>query len=226
MSTRQASLPVNPYAPVRAIQTKFNAILQETETSKKETDEANRERARVEQHLQQLRQKQKELSNQSRIAQEAMGGFHRERAMLLNEQARLQKVLKDERQALEQCCAENDKLASEDTARKEAYCKAMSDANQELSDLLLKQEELRLQKLITVETVPALVATFAHSSPESMEDGGLKLEDAIEALKKATDDYRETLEEEKRLQMQVKGLRARALEKSSSKDSSQQVSTC
>jgi len=228
MTTRPAVFPSNPYAPVRSIQSKFHAILQETQTFQKETDQANRERARVEQHLQQLRQKQKELADQSRVAQEAMGSFHRERAMLLNEQARLRKVLKDERVALEQCCADNDKLASEDTARKEAYCKAMIDASQELSGLLLKQEEHRLQNLITVETVPALLSAFQQTSPESSvgnDSLSSKLEEAIEALKKATDDYNTTVEDEKCLQKQVKDLRARALEKTFNKDSNQRVST-
>ena len=47
----------------------------------------------------------------------------------------------------------------------------------------------------------------------------------IEALKKATDDYNTTAEDEKCLQKQVKDLRARALEKTFNKDSNQRAST-
>lgn len=202
----------------RTIQAKFSALSVEADTFRREADKATQERLRVEQELQALHAKQKEITNQIRVGQDALGSFDREKAALLNEKKRLDAQLQQERTLLEQCCAESDALVSEEVQAKQEFVKELSQANKDLSDLLLGQEDRRLRSLLSVQTVPALLATIQEvSSPDSSDSSsGSELEAAIASLKEETEAYNRNLEHQKHLEEQIATFRQRFLSISAS----------
>jgi hypothetical protein len=183
------------------------------------------------QRLEQLRATQKKLSDEMHTTQGNLGVIHREYAMWKNEKGRLQNVLETERVQLEQCSEESKALQVDQSKHKREFCKAMEALNTELNDLLMQQEDIRMQKMISVESVPALLEYFRKkelTQSQDSEEAKASLLDclqmAVDTLKTATVRYLNQGVIKNELEDSVQMLRARALV-TSDKDDSQKVCT-
>jgi hypothetical protein len=211
----------------------FEQLSRERDALLQSAKQADREREHALARLQELRATQKMLSNHVHVAQETLGVVHRENTMWKNEQARLQQVFQQERKEIQQCVDEGNELRAGETQRKRDFCKKTETLNDELGDLLMQQEDIRSQKMITVESVPVLLEYFQTITVESEDRNGCDtqagaqaladLQAAISDLTNATGSFRDEMSRKKRLEALVQQLRARALQQmSSSKDGAPQ----
>ena len=191
----------------------LSALSREEDAFRQAAAQADRDRLQVEARLRELRTHQKELSQQTRAASDALGAYQKERGLLLQQKERLQQQLQLERGELEQCAEETQQLVAHDTVAKKKFCKEMEELNDELSDLLLQQEELRLQKMIgTPETVAGLrVLLLEEQQPTPTEDEAAAMTDALEALTTANAKFEESLASSKELAVAIETMRGRAL---------------
>lgn len=136
---------------------KFQKWGQERDAFLKEAENANRERERVEKRMEELRAKQTELHEEILHTTNNVGRIHRDREMLTKEKARLEKVYQEEHAELAKCAKDSDDFAMKVKLEKKEYARVMQEMSGELGDLLMKQEDFRLQQLITVETLPVIV---------------------------------------------------------------------
>jgi hypothetical protein len=123
---------------------------------------------------------------------------------------------------------EGNELRAGETQRKRDFCKSMETLNKDLADLLMQQEDIRLQKMIAVESAPALLSYFLTKSEnrdDSDEQAGAQaladLHAAVNDLTNATSNFQDAMSQKKRLEEMVQQLRARALQETSSKDGEQ-----
>jgi hypothetical protein len=168
------------------------------------------------------------LSIRVHVANETLGVVHRELTMYKNEQARLQQVMHHERAEIQQCVDEGNELRAGETQRKRDFCKSMETLNKDLADLLMQQEDIRLQKMISVESAPVLLSYFLAKTTavesEKRDDlfdkqaGAQALGDlhaAISDLANATDNPGRSVSSERARRM-IQQLRSRALQQASS----------
>ena len=145
----------------------LSALARDEDAFRKGAANADRERTLMEARLRELRAQQKELSKETTKAADAVGAYEKERGMLLQKKQRLQQQLKVERGELEQCAEESKQLATKDNAAKTKFCKTMEELNDELSDLLMQQEELRVQKMIGCPDTIAALTEHLEAQPET-----------------------------------------------------------
>lgn len=136
----------------------FEAWSREESSFRAATEQADRERQRLEGILSQLRVQQKKLSSDTRESSDLLGRFHRECGLLHQEKDRLLHQLKEERALLEQCARETDEYLLQETAAKKLFCQEMESLNSELANSLSSQEDAFFQMMMCVETVSALQA--------------------------------------------------------------------
>lgn len=197
----------------------FQAWEDEIASLQASTERAHRDYVTVETSLQTLRERQKQLGTNMRQAQDRSGAFQREGLLLQQEKDRLQQQLKDERVALEALANELHNVIADDNHHKMQYCKEMDSLTEELSDLLMQQEELRLQKFITVESVQDLRAhwiengaapatpTDSDAQPAHQNTVLSQLDDAIIILQDAHQQYQTSQTQLNQLEKQVQSLR-------------------
>lgn len=190
------------------IAVQLSALSREEDDFRKATAKADRERTMIEARLRELRGQQKDLSSETRAASDAVGVYQKERGMLLQQKERLQQQLKLERGELEQCAQETQQLITQDTAAKKKFCETTEDLNDELSDLLMQQEEIRVQKMIGSPDTIADLTEHLEAKPEADPEEQKK---ALEALVEANKNHEKALAESKQLASTIKELRARAL---------------
>jgi hypothetical protein len=92
----------------------------------------------------------KDAFNQGARWNETLGVVHRELTMYKNEQARLQQVMHHERAEIQQCVDEGNELR-EGKPRQARLLQSMGALNKDLADLLM-QQDIRLQKMVSVES--------------------------------------------------------------------------
>jgi chromosome segregation ATPase len=182
------------------------------------TERAHRDYGTVETSLRALQERQKQLGTNMRHAQDRSGAFQREGLLLQQEKERLQQQLKDERMALEALANELHTVIANDNHHKSQFCKEMETLNQELSDLLMQQEELRLQKFVTVPSVQELRAYFIENdtTPRNEADADTtasdnpnlsQLDESIVILQEAHQQYQTSQTQLEQLEKQVQSLR-------------------
>jgi hypothetical protein len=216
----------------------FEQLNRERDALIQTSKQADRDREHALARLQELRASQKMLSNQVHVANDTLGVVHRELTMWKNEKARLQQVMQHERAEIQQCVDEGNELRAGETQRKRDFCRSMETLNNDLADLLMQQEDIRLQKMIAVESVAALLSYFLIKATgavsEDRNDGGAQagaqamavLHAAVSDLTNATGNFQDEMSRKKRLEEMVQQLRSRALQQMSSKDGApHQVST-
>jgi len=192
----------------------LSALSREEDDFRKATAKADRERTMIEARLRELRGQQKELSKETRAASDAVGVYQKERGMLLQQKERLQQQLKLERGELEHCAEETKQLVTQDTAAKKKFCETMEDLNDELSDLLMQQEELRVQKMIGSPDTIADLTEHLEAKPEADPEEQKK---ALEALVEANTNYENAFAKYTQLTSIIKDKRAQAVAEAQSK---------
>jgi chromosome segregation ATPase len=212
----------------------FEQLSRERDALLQTSKQADRDREHALARLQELRASQKKLSHQVHVANETLGVVHRELTMYKNEQARLEQVMQQERAEIQQCVDEGNELRAGESQRKRDFCKSMDTLNKNLADLLMQQEDIRLQKMIAVESAPVLLSYFlAKTSAVESEnrddfdkEAGVQalanLHAAISDLANATDNFQDEMSRKKGLEEMVQQLRSRALQQMSSKDGAPQ----
>lgn len=199
---------------------------------------ADRDRTILNDKLQQVRVEQKQLSIQLREYQELFGKYRSEHSILVHKVDHLEGVKKDENVLIQQCTNEINELLINETKMKHNFCNEMNELNQELSYLLLQQESLRLQNMITVETIPIIIEQYQKrrcnehdvtlpsagiNSPdsESSEIASVdwfhdQVREPIKSMKSIDSHYKSTLAEWKRLHRMIEMYRDRMQSSSSS----------
>jgi chromosome segregation ATPase len=196
----------------------FEAWSREENSLRAAAAQADRDRLRVEERLRVQRLQVQQLSRETREASDALGRFHRERGLLQQEKERLEHQLHEERLMLEDCAAETEQLVTQETMAKKEFCKEMEALNEELSSLLMQQEDRRLQKLMCTETVTALRDYFAKLDDSSKQRNSIaETEEAMEAWMVANSSHQDVTKECEILQNSIEELRARVLQQSSSR---------
>lgn len=187
--------------------------------------DADRQRASLERELEKLRAEQKLAAERIQQASMEVGCVHRERDMLLKERDRLQKELINGRNELEQCAAKIDAFRADESNKKQEFCRQMKDLNDELGGLLVKQEDFRLQQLLSVETLPLVLEQCKSNdaSPASNDGTAEALQEALRLLMEKTQAYKEQIIKYQRLQTVHTEYRSRALHEPVMQDGSTRV---
>jgi hypothetical protein len=186
----------------------FDLLDKEEKSFREAAEKTDRERARVEESLQQLRAQQKQLGSETRLSNDALGRLTRERAMLQAEKERLQRQLQEERSLLEQCAQQTEQLKAVDIDNKKQFSKEMESCNNALMDLLVQQDDRRLQKVVNSHEAMDLLKKF-YSIDEHKED----LDAAINKWMQVNADFLDAKSQHETMQGNVDDLRARALQR-------------
>jgi hypothetical protein len=121
--------------------------------------QADRDREHALARPQKLSATLKMLSKELHVANETLRVLDRKgKALNKNEDARLQQGMHQERAEIQQCVDEGKGLRAGESQHKRDFCKRMETLNKELADLLMQREEMRLQKMIAVESAPVLLS--------------------------------------------------------------------
>jgi chromosome segregation ATPase len=134
----------------------FEALSREESAFRAAAAQADQDRGRIAARLPPLQKEQGLLRTKIREASDALGRFHREHAIQLKEHDRLGQLLTEDRNALEKLAQESDRVETQEMTAKQDFTKEMESLNDDLSELLKKQEDHRFQKLLSLETVQAL----------------------------------------------------------------------
>jgi chromosome segregation ATPase len=170
---------------------------------------ADQKRVQTEQRVEQQRKLIQQLSSQLRVMQDAVGSAEQEKHMLLNQKERLQQQLQQERHVLEESSNESKRLQEGEKQRKQAYITDMDQWNQQLSDMLMHQEEARLQSLVTLDSATQLRERYQQSSsPETnIQAATSNFESAVQSLEETTHKYRKSVQEKTSWQQTIEALR-------------------
>lgn len=210
-----------------AVASQFETWAREQNTFTQISTKADRDRVRLEEKIAQLRTEQKHLSVQLRDCQDKLGRSNRERSLLVQQKDTLERTRMEERDMLQQFVTKLNELISTDMKHKQTFCHDMNELNHELSNLLLQQELLRLQKLISVETVQILVDHFQKqslcaASPDSCDTipvSGSFMDDlqaSVQELQKSQSIFNETLNERNQLLETISRHRTQMMEQQKS----------
>jgi chromosome segregation ATPase len=148
---------MNSLVHSRSIQSTLQALSRETDAFRQQASETDRERGRLQQRLQQLKAKQREISVQIHAARDYLGSYHRENALLCKEESRLKGQFQQERVDFEKACQEHAAIEQDEIKSKQQYSKEMMICTDELTNLLKRFEDEGLLKLISAEAVKELV---------------------------------------------------------------------
>jgi len=219
-----------PAARSHAAASQFEQLSREKDALTKATGVVDRQRNQLEKRLQELRSHQTNVNASIRTAQDELGKFHREKCMLTNEISRLTDQLSRERKEFETCVQRTIEMKEFESNHKDRFWKDMDQLNTELSDILVRQEDLRLQRMLSVDTAPVLVDFYRQKQQqqrhmklqkhqhrddeddENDEKALTELEGSVQKLKQATEMSLKSLAEVDRVTNQVKILRASALQ--------------
>ena len=91
------------YVQPNSVQSQFAALTRDRERFRQEMQAAERDSKRAQERLQSLKKEQVSLLAKIQTSQEGLGDLSRKHAMLKQETARLKRVMKTERQALQDC---------------------------------------------------------------------------------------------------------------------------
>lgn len=197
---------------------KFQAWANEKNAFLKSAEAADKERSKLEKAIVSLRAEQRKVSDEIHATQDALGSVNRVRDMLLKERARLEKVLAEELAELEECAKETNEFCTEEAQNKEDFCNLMDKMNQELGDILIQQEDFRLQQMISIESASLILQHFEHRpSPDSKnadnEDEVMtELKSAFLELDDWTGHFYATMSERETLSMILGDCRAKVME--------------
>lgn len=203
-----------------SVQSQFTALERDREVLRNATNAAERDRRHEEETLRNLRATESALADKLRVAHAALGTETKKRQLLREEEARLRKVLEDDRRAIVELTRQLEGLEEEDRARKAAFVKEMDALNDELESELRQYEERKWMKIITVESVELLIqeqatspsSSAANDSSDSHDNQAQKLNDALELLKEATSKFNHEVETKQTLEGKVRALRSKALQ--------------
>jgi hypothetical protein len=149
----------NGYVQSNSVQSQFTALSREREIFHRAKEEADADHKRTQARLQQLKGGQTSLMTQIRGIQEELGTLTRKQALLKQEQARVDRVLKGERKALEDCALHTQGLEQQERGRTKHYCRELGELNDETANLLQRQLNARTEALLSVESVEDVVLT-------------------------------------------------------------------
>jgi hypothetical protein len=201
----------------------FETLNREKANLERATRLADQTRAAAETRLSDIRLQKKQLEEEFRDLSTQVGTLHRTSAMHQQERLRLQTVLRDERGLLEETVGAFNDVLRLDRERKRAFCKKMAACNDDLGEILMQQEDLRLVRLISIETLPRLQAAILQyqqttsmmtddNDNDDKENPSLMCEEDEEKLKEATDAVYHWHDRKKQLRATVETLRERALQ--------------
>jgi prophage DNA circulation protein len=141
----------------------FETLTREKTAFEQSARQADADRAIVQSRLQELMTKKEKLFLDSRKLVDIVGQLHNQKVSYSSEKSRLEQVIKAEREALEQCTADTDALVTKERSRQQKFCDNAVALTDELEKLLIQQEDVRLTKLISFETVPLLLAAVQEA---------------------------------------------------------------
>ena len=205
--------------PTNGIASHFEALAHEQSKLEQNTQKTDSDRIRLEETIVQLRAQQKELSVKLRECQDSLGRYDRERSMLLQQKRRLEETLAKEHEILVQCASELDNLIAMEIQQKQKFCHDMRDLNQELSNLLMHQESIRMEKLVTGDTVGMLLQHYKveiMSSPDSADRESLQsmveLEEIVDEFQKSESIIKEVVQTQQDLVKTIEIYRSQVIQ--------------
>lgn len=141
------------------ISKEFNNLLNEKEAFNAAAATAERERRREEQILSGHRSAAQQVSDQLRVAQSESGEVARKLQNLRESKVRLARQIEADRMEIVKVTNELKGKESDDKKQKWNFVKEMEGINDELYDLLAREEEEKTMRLIDVDTVQWLIET-------------------------------------------------------------------
>jgi myosin heavy subunit len=171
-----------------ATATQCDAWNREERSVREAVVKADRERAFAEQRCYSLHMGQQQLSNETRELSDALGRFHSERGFLVKENERHIQLLNADRSMMEESVHKSEEMSRYETEEKAEFCKEAEALNEELAMLHMHQEDRRLKKLLSNDTISALhrVVTGGRNG-----DGDSRMEQRVSQRRRIRQTIRE-----------------------------------
>ena len=137
-----------------SVHSQFAALSRDRDQFQKQLESVQKQYASGQTQLQQLTAQQEELVGKIRVEQERLGTLTRQQDLLQSEQARLNRVLQNERQALQQCADHLRDTHSKHQETLQTYCRESDPIH--LQSVSLLQQQLAQQELLPLVSAASL----------------------------------------------------------------------
>ena len=148
-----------------SVHSQFAALSRDRDQFQKQLESVQKQYASGQTQLQQLTAQQEELVGKIRIEQERLGTLTRQQDLLQSEQARLNRVLQNERQALQQCADHLRDTHSKHQETLQTYCRESDPIH--LQSVSLLQQQLAQQELLPLVSAASLQYALQQAKQSS-----------------------------------------------------------
>jgi hypothetical protein len=140
-----------------AVTSQFNALSMDRNNFQRAQNAARNKHEAIQARILELKMHRAAFLTKNRNEQEVLGTQSRMRDMLLQQKARLSRVIENERKALEACCKQSQSLQDTINQATLQYADDMAQVNDEVASTLHHESREKLRSLLSVESVEALV---------------------------------------------------------------------
>ena len=148
-----------------SVHSQFAALSRDRDQFQKQLESVQKQYASGQTQLQQLTAQQEELVGKIRVEQERLGTLTRQQDLLQSEQARLNRVLQNERQALQQCADHLRDTHSKHQETLRTYCRESDPIH--LQSFSLLQQQLAQQELLPLVSAASLQYALQQATSQS-----------------------------------------------------------
>jgi chromosome segregation ATPase len=196
-----------------SVQSQFQSLTRERDALRHEATVADRNRRGEEEAFAKFRSMEADLTEKLRVAHAILGAETKKRQLLRGEEARLKRVMDTDRSAILELSNTLKDLQDEDRARKLVFIREMDSLNDELDSSLRQHEEWGLMKLVTEESVQAIIDSISTANEDEEEkiSTGENLKESLELLLEATSKLNAEKQIASSLQKEVDELRQKVL---------------
>ena len=176
------------YVQPNSVQSQFAALTRDRERFRQEMQAAERDSKRALERLQSLKKEQVSLMAKIQTSQEGLGDLSRKHAMLKQETARLKRVMKTERQALQDCANHTAGLVKKEEEATKKFCLEIASLNDETASFLHKQVVDKMVKFVSIESVETILTGNlpANANKEVFEEKLARMKSAFARYQNAS----------------------------------------
>lgn len=197
-----------------SVQTQFLTLTRDNNALRAASEVAERDRLIVEQQLQELRGMERTLFEDIRKTQGERGSVCGQLKLLKDEKARLQRQIEQEKRASLECTNQAEDSQKLETQTNNNFVIEMKSLNEDMETMLQKHEDIRLMKLVSMDTIEYLRdKRFKdnkdhHPAPEGFHQA---FEEAVAHLKEAITNLNYEKDTQNKIQIKIEELRAKIL---------------
>ena len=140
-----------------SVTSQFNSLSMDRENFQKAQNAARHKHESIQAKISELKEHRTAFSTKNRAEQEVLGTHSRMREILLQKKARFNRVLENERKALEACAKHSQSLQDTINQATLQYAEDMAQVNQHVASTLQQETREKQLSLLSVDSVEAVV---------------------------------------------------------------------